>query len=535
MTSENTAVWLPALRLADRARKLPVREQEEWLQGQREPAAVVACAVRILSEMPGTDEVTGSMTGSELVLLRQATEALLDECLSGSGRPALPSIESVELPGYELDHVISSGGSGVVVAAMKVGGLGSAEGQGASFLEYRRRVAIKFIYPDLHESSGSLLSSSEAAILGALEDPRIAGILDTGEVVLDGRIWPFITTEYVDGVGIVDFAEGLERRAVLQLAFHLCDALCYVHERGILHLDLKPQNILVTNDGTPKIIDFGISRTIGDPLSRAGTIEYMAPEQFRPHGDDVVEPTDARIDIYAVSSVLFELLTGRRVREGGVCAVLEAGVKGVAPEAEACADLGPELRALVLRGLAPEPRDRFTTMRELRDDLQGLLTGHPLKCYGGGGVYRARKFVRRHWASVSAGASVAVGLAVASITLARSAQVARSELARTKATAELATRLLGEVAHVSGVDPVIEPFIEELRAFFGAEVAFGDYALRLRELLADIELRQGNENAALRHRRIIADAMLAASQDPSFSDTKRLSVALVKRGDAELA
>ncbi|HET8746519.1 MAG TPA: serine/threonine-protein kinase, partial [Ramlibacter sp.] len=219
------------------------------------------------------------------------------------------SVAGAEACRYRLVRQLGEGGMGVVYLAERVIGEGSAE-------EIRQHVALKFIH------SGSLLTAGarrrfadERRILGSLNHPGIANLIDGGST-RDGR--PFLALEYVEGVRIDQWCEqrelSLRRRVVLFLK--VCAAVRHAHERLVIHRDIKPANILVTPEGEPKLLDFGIARLLDQvggvtdhptmTLQRALTLAYASPEQVRG------EALGTRADVWSLGVVLYQLVCGER-------------------------------------------------------------------------------------------------------------------------------------------------------------------------------------------------------------------------------
>jgi serine/threonine protein kinase len=182
--------------------------------------------------------------------------------------------------------------------------------------QYRKRVAIKLVQGGLDSELTLARFRRERQILANLAHPNVATLLDGG-VTPDGR--PFLVMEYVEGEPITTWCDArrLSVDARLALFRQVCDAVQYAHKNLVVHGDIKPGNILVTADGTAKLLDFGIAKLVGSgtgddalPLTRGDarpfTPEYASPEQIR--GD----PLSTGSDVYSLGAVFFELLTGRR-------------------------------------------------------------------------------------------------------------------------------------------------------------------------------------------------------------------------------
>jgi len=207
-----------------------------------------------------------------------------------------------------------------------------------------------------------------------LHHPNIQQLLEEGR--LGDGVGPYLVLEYVDGTLLREY---LRQRAPLppeeavRITAQLADALQYCHEHGVVHRDMKPENILIQSDGTVKLVDFGIALLQGARrltfrrlTTGFGTPDYMAPEQVQ--GDR----GDARTDVYALGVMLYEMLTGDvPYHSDSPLAVMSQRVTTDAPLLRRVrSELAPALEAIVWRALRRDPGERYASMAELRDDLQ---------------------------------------------------------------------------------------------------------------------------------------------------------------------
>ena len=259
---------------------------------------------------------------------------------------------------YRIVEKVGEGGMGTVYRALDV------------MLE--REVAIKAIRPELSREPEIVERfRAEAKMLARLSHPAIATIYS---FFIDGED-VFLAMEFVRGrslSGLLHSAGPLPWERAVPLLAGALDGIEQAHRVGIVHRDLKSDNLMVTETGTVKVMDFGIARLIGSSrLTRTGllvgTLHYMAPEQIR--GEEV----DRRTDVYALGAVLYEMLTGRVPFQGASdYAVLKAHVEEhPAPPSVAMPGLPPWLDRAILKALAKAPAERFQTVEDLRLCLQG--------------------------------------------------------------------------------------------------------------------------------------------------------------------
>jgi tetratricopeptide (TPR) repeat protein len=261
----------------------------------------------------------------------------------------------------------------------------------------------------------------ERQILADLEHPNVARLLDGGTTA-DGR--PYFVMEYVDGRPIdrycAERAIGIADR--LQLFLQVCGAVSFAHQRLVVHRDIKPSNVLVTGDGTPKLLDFGIAKLMrpgtGDTLDTLSAIsamtpEYASPEQLRS------QRVDAISDVYSLGALLYELLAGRPPymftsrAPADVAAVIDAK-DPVAPSAAAGERIRRQLLGdvdtIVLKAIARERERRYQSVEQLAEDLRRHLDGRPIAARKDATMYRAAKFVRRNAVAVTAAVLIAATL-----------------------------------------------------------------------------------------------------------------------------
>lgn len=351
--------------------------------------------------MPDRESAQG--LGDDRTDLVELTRTLTE----GAARGDVASIaRGARFGRYLVVDVIGSGGMGVVYLAEQVEPI-------------RRLVAIKLMPQGLLSPERRLRFDIERQALARMSHPGIAQILDAGATP-EGLPW--FVMEHVEGLPldqwIAQQQPDLGRR--LALLRDVARAVAHAHQRGLLHCDLKPSNILVTQvDGrpVPKLIDFGIARTLGarGTGSSAGTPGYMSPEQAREGGG-----LDIRSDVFSLGVLLFEVIAGKPYRawhrEWPVG--LPEAVQRIAEElprrpSEAAASPLPrarELDAIVLRALQPDRENRYASAEALAEEVQRWLDQRPLQAMPADRGYRLRCFLRRHALASATGALA--GLAV---------------------------------------------------------------------------------------------------------------------------
>jgi len=331
---------------------------------------------------------------------------------------------------YELIRALGSGGMAEVWLARRADGA------------FKREVALKL--PMLNQPRGDLEArfARERDILASLEHPHIARFYDAG---VDPNTSPYLAMEYVQGQPLTDWcdAQRLGITARLELFMQVLEALQYAHEKQVIHRDLKASNILVTESGQVRLLDFGVAKLLeaddGDmaPLTsvygRALTPDYASPELL--HGELI----DARSDIYSLGVLLYEMLTGLRpykLKGAASIGALEQAIAAVEvkkPSAQQEADastarsatpekLARELRgdldAIVLKALAKRPLERYQSVAALAQDVRRYLDRKPIEALPARFTDRLAKYVRRNKAmvGVSAAAFAAI-LATVAFTL----------------------------------------------------------------------------------------------------------------------
>lgn len=356
---------------------------------------------------------------------------------------------------YRVERLLGHGGMGAVYLASR------------DDEHYAKQVAIKVVPSGLDHAAMLERFRQERQILARLEHPYIARLLDGGATETGA---PYIVMEYVQGEPVDKWCEErrLDVRARIELFRKVCEAISYAHRQLVVHRDLKPGNILVTEDGTPRLLDFGIAKLLpadgaqtfaGQTVALAMTPDYASPEQVRG------EAAGTATDVYSLGAVLYRLLSGARPHsmqtmtpgeiERVICEVAPARPSSVAPPALGRALRG-DLDNIVLMAMRKEPERRYLSADELSADLKRYLEGRPVLAREDTLGYRAGKFLKRNAAGTAAVALVALSLAVGAGVAwwqARRAEEARAAAESDRARAEQASekaerqRLAAMAAH----------------------------------------------------------------------------------------
>jgi eukaryotic-like serine/threonine-protein kinase len=263
---------------------------------------------------------------------------------------------------------------------------GMAEVHRGRDLRLGRDVAIKMLRTDLaRDRTFQERFRREAQNSASLNHPAIVAVYDTGEEIAPtGETLPFIVMEFVNGRTLKEVlaAEGrLMPRRALEIVADVCAALEFSHRHGIIHRDIKPGNVMMTQNGQVKVMDFGIARalaggatTMTQTSAVIGTAQYLSPEQARG------EAVDARSDVYAAGCVTFELLCGHPpfVGDSPVSVAYQHVREDPRAPSEINPDVNPDVDAIVLKALAKNPLNRYQSAQEMRADLLRAAAGRPV-------------------------------------------------------------------------------------------------------------------------------------------------------------
>ena len=336
---------------------------------------------------------------------------------------------------YEIEREIGRGGMGAVYLASRADE------------HYTKRVAIKLIKRGFDTDDIIRRFRHERQILAALDHPNIAHLLDGGATD-DGL--PYLVMDYVEGLPLNRYCEEneLSVNERLKLFLQICSAVIYAHQNLIIHRDIKPSNILITKDGTPKLLDFGIAKlaapdspqTLERHSTQMMTPEYASPEQI------LGQTVTTAADIYSLGVVLYELLTRRRpfkIESNNPIEISKiitdsAPVKpssivtrnrkiGTHWQAAISTQLRGDLDNIILMAMRKEPERRYCSVEQFAEDINRYLKDLPVIAREDSFSYRASKFVSRNKAGVAAGAGIIAALIGGLATTRRQARIARRQ------------------------------------------------------------------------------------------------------------
>ena len=363
--------------------------------------------------------------------------SLLSEQTNYSFKTQIPGIEN-----YTIEEEIDQGGMGVVYRARH------------NLLD--RIVAIKIMKGDFESPILRHRFEQEQRVLSRLEHPHIARLYEIGITDL-GQ--PFFVMEYIEGMDLLTYCRinKLSINERLYLFIKVAESVRFAHQNLIIHRDLKPSNILVTKDGTTKLLDFGISKLLDEEEGKVNTLtgnhfftpRYAAPEQIK------AESITTITDVYQLGVILYELLSGhlpyrvsglsRHEIEVAICSedpirpsenILLNNKSSDISLIDSPDDKDPMLAAKKLRGdldaillkvLRKEPASRYASIESFTEDIKRFLSGRPVTAHQGSLLYRAKKFTRRNVRAVSISAAALILLIAAFATTLYQYQVAEEQ------------------------------------------------------------------------------------------------------------
>jgi tetratricopeptide (TPR) repeat protein len=392
------------------------------------------------------EEVRSLLNASELEELATASYQP-DGDTSGKAVPAPRRIGP-----YEIDHLVGRGGMGAVYLAHR------ADGQ------FEQQVAIKLIDLPFVTDLFRERFRQERQILARLSHPNIARMLDGG-VSAEGEL--YLVMEYANGLPIQRYCaqHSLSVRQRIELFKPVCAAVRFAHQNLVVHRDLKPDNIIVLEDGTPKLLDFGTAKLLThmevaaeSEFTRLGfysfTPQYASPEQV------LGRPISTASDIYSLGVLLFLLTTGvppYELQEFTTHEMIRVICEEQPPkpsEKAATGALDSDIDAIVLKALRKEPEERYASVDQLLADLQAYLDGRPVTAHQGSFRYRAGKFARRNKLALAGSALLCVSVLAGIGGVGWQARIANAQRSKAEARADDLRRLSNSL--LSEIDEAIQ-------------------------------------------------------------------------------
>lgn len=474
----------------------------------------------------------------------EAPEFIISSAPVITSRSSAPPQAGERIGQYRLLREIGRGGMGVVWLAERDDG------------RFDQRVAIKVIKRGMDTDEVSRRFARERRILAQLSHPNIARLLDGGETS-DGRPW--FALEYVEGERLDRYCEnrnpGLVER--LELFRQICAAVQYAHQNLVIHRDLKPGNILVTAEGEPKLLDFGIAKLLdpGDEITgltetgqRVMTMDYASPEQV---GAGVVTTAT---DVYSLGVILYELISGRRPYDltNRPYHEITRVICEQEPRPPSRADASPEtagwrdklasdLDNIALKALGKEPERRYASAAELAEDIRRYLAGLPVGASGDTFTYRAAKFVKRNKRAVAAVVAVILALVIGLVAAMWQSAIARRERDNAQAINQSFRDLLMKAApgHPKGPDVKFIDLLEEI----GKQVDENprtppEFRNDVHFTLGLILIKRGDFNAAEPHVRTVSELslqMLGENHQRTINSVYHLGLIEWHKGNHEAA
>ena len=398
----------------------------------------------------------------------------LDQTVRSAAATAWIDRQGSRVGAYRLLHEIGHGGMGRVYLAERADE------------EYSHKVAIKIVRSDLTSPAILQRFRMERQILANLEHPGIARLLDGGATDTGT---PYLVMEYVDGVSVDRFCKErtLSIPDTLKLFRRICSAVSYAHRNLVVHRDIKPANVLVTTEGLPRLLDFGIAKVLDSDSGvaaetrqsdRVMTPEYASPEQVL--GNPVAVPSD----IFMLGLLLYELLSGTPAirftstkpsdRERLICETdppLPSVVSGNK-------HLAGDLDSIVMKAIRKEPDRRYASVEQFDNDIARWLDGLPVEARSGAWTYRASKLLRRRLVPILIASSIALIVGVSAFTSLQAARRANQAAEQSRARLQSALAM----ANSSLLD--IHALVSELS---GSTKARGLIVQRTLQSLADLE------------------------------------------------
>jgi tetratricopeptide (TPR) repeat protein/predicted Ser/Thr protein kinase len=365
----------------------------------------------------------------------------------------------------------------------------------------RRTIALKIIKPGFGSAGLLRRFEQEAQALGRLQHPGIAQIFEAGTADTDWGVQPFFAMEYIRGKTLREYARDrrLTTEQRLELMAKVCEAAHHAHQRGLIHRDLKPGNIIVDETGQPKILDFGVARVTDSDMQATrqtdvgqlvGTLAYMSPEQV------LADPLelDTRSDVYALGVILYELLAGRLPYDLSSPKIHDAVQTILDTDPARLSSIQRiyrgDIETIVAKALEKDKGRRYSSAADLAEDIRRHLANQPIMARPPSAGYQLQKFYRRHKAGV-------IGTAAALVLATSSAVVTWRGTTGPVESVQFAVLPFGSTAETKGV---------------AAEI-MRDAAARISRIRGTSRIQFGRARDALKATHVLQGAITAENGD----------------------
>lgn len=421
--------WQAAKELFGNALELPMEEREAFVARQQQDETVKREVLRLLRFHIESSEFLEPPMGAA------------PAHAGGDHDPMLGR----DLGGFRIQKRIGIGGMGIVYEAMQE--------------RPSRRVAVKVMRPGRLSARVQRRFEFESEILAKLQHPGIAQVLAAGTFEIDGGTQRWFAMELVEGPMLSELLAmaSPSRSRRIELVIALCDAVQHAHQRGVIHRDLKPDNIRMSRDHAssdawlPKILDFGIARLVYNESMASmnatiageliGTLAYMSPEQLSGNPELV----DARSDVFSLGVIAYEMLCGRLPHGAGTQSAADMIRAVTTEEPRRAGKLDPALRGdlevILAKALDKDPARRYQSAAEFAADLRRHLRHEPISARPATVLYQLQKFSRRHSALVAIAAAAVLALIAGIAMSLRAERIARQEAANARYEAEKAAAI----------------------------------------------------------------------------------------------
>lgn len=412
-------------------------------------------AREVFLDAAGTDPETVAQAKRLLSFDRQASAVFSIETWQGRAERSAVELDlsGVIVGNYRLLRELGRGGMGAVYLAERADGT------------YQQKVAVKILQENIFSPALDARFRQERQILARLTHPGIARLLDGG-LLPDTR--PYLVLEFVDGLAIDQYSsqENLSIEDRLRLFVRVAEIVQSAHQQLILHLDLKPANILVTAAGEPRLLDFGLARIFAEADTRSeNTLRLLTPRYASPE-QATGAPLGVASDIFSLGTLLYKLLTGRLPYPLEDATPLQAIriLSESAPDVPSTIlpALRGDLDTILLKALRKEPERRYPTAAAFAQDVERHLASEPVAAHADSLQYRAGKFFQRNRGAVLSGIAMTMLLIASGIAVVHSASVARKRSAEAEVQRAKAVQRFDDLrtlahSYLFDIDAQLEP------------------------------------------------------------------------------